>query len=178
MNCMSLLGLIMGLLLYGCVSFDVDIGESTQVSGLSNTQFEDEGEKNLAAIRAMLIEEHQRVSVAPDSDNKRSPEPEARPWPPDWLASYFEPQRSSLNKSDLTPAYIPPFLPSLSKRRTVLPDSRAKIPRVMAPPSRGVESDSGPRVPPYTSSAPIESAYPGSSRCVPDMIGGQRCQAD
>ena len=65
----------MGLLLYGCVSFDVDIGESTQVSGLSNTQFEDEGEKNLAAIRAMLIEEHQRVSVAPDSDNKRSPEP-------------------------------------------------------------------------------------------------------
>jgi hypothetical protein len=32
-----------------------------------------------------------------------------------------------------------------------------------------------PLVPPYTFFAPTGSAYPGTIRCVPDYLGGQRC---
>ena len=32
-----------------------------------------------------------------------------------------------------------------------------------------------PSVPPYTSYAPVGSVYPGTIRCVPDYLGGQRC---
>ena len=167
---------IIGLLLYGCVGFDVE--ESPQVSGPSATRSDDEGEKNLAAIRALLSVEHKGRSFAPDLDFKRDSTPEARPWPPDWLASYFSPQPSSWQKSDLAPAYLPPSSSSLSKRRAVPPDYTVKIPWVTAPPSRGVDAEPWPRVRPYTSPAPIGSGYPGSARCVTDMLGGQRCQAN
>jgi hypothetical protein len=89
---MWFLGLIISLLLCGCAAFDTE--ESEQVSGSAAIQSEDEGEKNLAAIRALLSEKRQRALFAPESGDKRNPESESHPWPPDWLASYFSPKRS------------------------------------------------------------------------------------
>jgi len=43
---------------------------------------------------------------------------------------------------------------------------------------RGFEAEPWPSVPPYTLSVPAGSVYPGTVRCVPDMLGGQRCHAD
>jgi hypothetical protein len=77
--------LILCLLLYGCATFNTE--EYAQVSGLSAMQSEDEGEKNLAAIRALLSEERQRALFPLKSDNNRIPESEVFSWPPDWLAS-------------------------------------------------------------------------------------------
>src|SRR5262245_27268736 len=175
MNHKLLPGLIVSLMLYGCPVFDPE--ESAPLSGLSAMQTDDEGEKNLAAIRALLSEERQRASFAPDSGKKRNSEPETRLWPPDWLASYFSPKHASGQKSDLISVYVPPSSSSRSIRRAA-PDVTVKIPWVPAPPSRGSDAEPWPHVPAYTTPAPIGSAYPGSIRCVPDMLGGQRCQAE
>jgi hypothetical protein len=176
MNRVRFLGVAISLLLYGCVAFDTD--ESVHVSELSALNSDDEGEKNLAAIRALLSEERQRATLASDSSHRRNSESAARPWPPDWLASYFSPNRSSGQKSDLTSVYVPPSSSSLSKRREAPLNPMVRIPRVTDPSSRLLEADPWPHVPAYMSPAPIGSAYPGSIRCVPDLLGGQRCQAD
>lgn len=176
MNRLWFLGLIISLHLNGCAAFDT--GKPGQASESSARQSEDEGEKNLAAIRALLSEERQRALSPPESEDKRRPQPEAGLWPPDWLASYFMPKRSSVEQSDFTSVYLPPSSASPSKHRTAPSAVTVKIPWVTAPSSRGYEAEPWPPVPTYTVPAPIGSAYPGSIRCVPDMLGGQRCQAD
>lgn len=168
--------LILCPLLYGCAAFNTE--EYEQVSGLSAMQSEDEGEKNLAAIRALLSEERQRALFPLGSGNNRTPDSEVFSWPPDWLASYFTPTRSPAQRSDFGSVSVAPSSSSPSRHRTAPGDVTVKIPWVTAPPSRGIEAEPWPRVPAYTSPAPIGSAYPGSVRCVPDMLGGQRCQAD
>jgi hypothetical protein len=176
MNRVWLLVMAISFLLHGCVAFGTD--ESEDVSELSAFTSDDQGEKNLAAIRALLSEERQRATLASVASDKRNPETAARPWPPDWLASYFSPNRSSGQKSDLTSMYVPPSSSSVSKRRTAPLNPLVRVPRVTDPSSRLLEVDPWPRVPAFMSPAPIGSSYPGSIRCVPDLIGGQRCQAD
>jgi hypothetical protein len=175
MNHGRFLGVAICLLLYGCAVLETD--ESVHMRQVSALKPDDEGEKNLAAIRALLSEERQQLTSPSDSSDRRNHETAARPWPPDWLASYFSPNRSSGHKSDLSSVYVPPSS-SPSKRREASLNPLVKIPRVTDPSSRLLEVDPWPRVPAYTSPPPIGSAYPGSSRCVPDLIGGQRCQAD
>ncbi len=170
------LGVVICLLLCGCAVFDTD--ESVRMGELSALKPDDEGEKNLAAIRALLSEERQRLTSVSDSIDRRNPEMSARPWPPDWLASYFSAESSSGQKSDLTSVHVPPSSTSLSKRREAPLNPMVKIPRVTDPSSRLPDVDPWPRVPVYMSPAPIGSAYPGSIRCMPDMLGGQRCQAE
>lgn len=177
MNQMRILGLIMPLVLFGCAGFDRE--ELVEVSELSTMQSDDDAQKNLAAIRAMLAEQRQRAPLPPDSIHEPKPEPGSPSWPPDWLASYFLPKGSSGQESDRTSLlYMAPPPSSLSKRRAAPQDFTIKIPWVPEPPSRGSEAEPRPPVPAYTSPAPIGSAYPGSTRCVPDLLGGQRCYAD
>jgi hypothetical protein len=170
------LGVAICLHLYGCAALDTD--ESVHTRQVSASKPDDEGEKNLAAVRALLSEERQRATFPFDSSDRRNPETAARPWPPDWHASYFSSSGSSGQKSDLTSMYVPPSSSSLSKRREAPLNPMVRIPRVTDPSSRLLGADPWPRVPAYSSPAPIESAYPGSIRCVPDLLGGQRCQAD
>jgi hypothetical protein len=179
-TCVWFLGVAICLLLYGCAAFDTD--ESVHINESSAFKPDDEGEKNLAAVRALLSEERQRATFPSDSSGRRNPASTARPWPPDWLASYFSPESSSGQKSDLTSMHVPPsstsLSKSLSKRREAPLNPMVRIPRVTDPSSRLLEFDPWPRVPAYMSPAPIGSAYPGSMRCVPDLLGGQRCQAE
>jgi hypothetical protein len=170
-------GFIMSVLLLGCAGFDLE--EPADLSGLSETQSDDEGEKNLAAIRAMMTKEHQRTSRTPESSDGPKVEGESIPWPPDWLSQYFSSRPLSDEESALRSESSAALAPSRSTRRTASGNITAKSPWIPKSSSRGTEADPWPHVPPYILSAPAGSAYPGAMRCVPDTIGigGQRCQA-
>lgn len=170
------LGVIMSVLLYSCVGFDAD--EAGQGSRMSALQSDDEAEQNLATIRALFPEQRKRSSSVPDSSDKRSSESDASAWPPDWLSQYFSSERSSGQESDLLSAYGPSASSSPSNPRAVRPDVTVKIPRAITPSPHSSQIEPTPRVPAYTVPAPIGSAFPGSSRCTPDLLGGQRCHAN
>lgn len=174
---MWFLGLVMSLLMPGCAGIDEKPG-AVKVNGLSGIRSEDEAEKNLTAIRALLSGQPQQAPSASASSGNRSLEPDAASWPPDWLSSYFSPERSSGRERVVPSVYMPLSASSQFKRRAAPPDFAVKIPKVTEPPSRGSEAEPWPRVPAYTVPAPPGSAYPGKSRCVPDLLGGQRCHAD
>jgi hypothetical protein len=176
---MWFLWLVISLLPYGCVGFDSV--ESEQVGRLAAAQSDDESEKNLAAIRAMLADQHQQAQLPSGSSVKQSPQSPTSSWPPDWLSAYYSPERSSGQESDASTVYVPPSSPSSSprsKRQSAPQDPTVKMPRLTAPPSRSSENERSSPVPAYTTPAPIGSAYPGSSRCAPDLLGGQRCRAN
>jgi hypothetical protein len=170
----GLLAVIISLLLYGCAVMDRE--ESVQASGVAALQSDDEGERTLAAIRALFPQRGKPAPPVPDFGDKRSSESKAPPWPPDWLSAYLSPPQSSEQESDLSSVYVPSS--SLSKPRTVPPDVTVRIPRAITPAPRSSETASPLGVPAYMVPAPIGSAYPGSSRCVPDLLGGQRCHAN
>jgi hypothetical protein len=128
MNRMWFVWLIMSLFLLGCTGFD--LGEPADVSELSATQSGDEGEKNLAAIRAMMAKEHQRTPFTPESSDKPKSEGESSSWPPDWLSQYFSPSRSSGGESALSSEYVTPSSSALSTRRTASGNITAKSPWV------------------------------------------------
>src|ERR1700704_6684560 len=96
---MWLLGLIISLHLSGCSLLSME--EPALVSAVSDVKSDDEGQKNLAAVRAMLAEERQRSSLTADSSEKWSSQPSTLSWPPDWLSSYFLPTRLSREELDL-----------------------------------------------------------------------------
>ena len=171
-------GLIMSMLLLGCAGFALE--EPVDLSGLSETQSDDEGEKNLAAIRAMIAKEHQRTSRHPESGDKPKVEGELIPWPPDWLSQYFSSRPLSDEESALRSESSVRTAPSRSTRRPVSGNITAKSPWVPKSSSRGTEADPWPHVPPYILSPTAGSTSPGTMRCVPDTIGigGQRCQAN
>ena len=178
-NRMWFAGLIMSLSLLGCAGFGLE--EPADLSGLSEAQSnDDEGEKNLAAIRAMMAKERQRTSSTPESSDKPKVELESSSWPPDWLSQYFSPSRSSGEESALRSEYVAPPSPSHSTRRTASGNVTAKSPWVPKSSSRGSEAEPWPHVPPYILSPPAASTYPGTIRCVPDMVGvgGQWCHAN
>ncbi len=171
-------GLIVSLSLLGCAGFGLE--EPADLSALSERQSDDEGEKNLSAIRAMMVKERQRTSPTPESSDTPKVERESSSWPPDWLAQYFSPSRSFDEESAFRSQYVAPPSPARSTRRTVSGNVTAKSPWVPKPSSRGGEGEPWPHVPPYIRSAPAGTAYPGTSRCVPDMVGagGQWCHAN
>ncbi len=138
---MWLLGLIIGLLLSGCSFLAME--ESAQVSQGSDvqSQSDDEGQKNLAAVRAMLAEERQRSPLTAGLSDTRSSDPGTPSWPPDWLSSYFSPTRLSKEELELTTGRAPTPDSSRSKRRPAPSDTTEKLPRTTAPPARGYSAE-------------------------------------
>jgi hypothetical protein len=174
-------GLTISVLLLGCAGLEMD--EPAQVSAVSGTLSDDEGEKNLAAIRALVSTERQGSSPAFESSDQLKREPDVYWVPPDWLSSYFSSRPSSGQESDRSPEYVAPSsssssTSSLSRRRKPSGDITVKSPRVPKPSSRDPEAESWSHVPPYIFSAPAGPVYPGTMRCVPDTLGGQRCHAE
>jgi len=168
--------MIISLSLFGCAGFD--LGEPEDLSELSTSQSDDEGEKNLAAIRAMMAKERLRTSFTSESSDAPKSERESYSWPPDWLAQYFSPSLSPVEEPALISEHVAPSSSALSTRRTASGTITAPSPLVPKSYSRGFEAEPWPSVPPYTLSVPAGSVYPGTVRCVPDMLGGQRCHAD
>jgi hypothetical protein len=170
--------IIMSLSLFGCVG--CALGEPVGLSELSAMQSDDdEGEKNLAAIRAMIAKERLRTSfTTSESNDIPKSERESYSWPSDWLSQYFSPSLLPVEESALSSEHVAPSSPALSTRQTTSGTIMAPSPWVPKSSSRGFEAEPWPPVPPYTLSAPAGSVYPGTIRCVPDMLGGQRCHAD
>jgi len=174
---MQALGVIISLVLFqGCVSFDTD--EAGQVSKSSAMQADDDAERNLATVRALFPAQQKPAPSVPETSDKRSGESAAPSWPPDWLSAYSSPEHSSGPEPDLPSVYVPSASSSLSNPRAVLPDVTVKIPRSIIPTPRSLQTQPTPPVPAYTVPAPIGSAFPGSSRCTPDLLGGQRCHVN
>jgi hypothetical protein len=154
---LSSIGLVVSLILVGCAGFETDPREHEV--GFSANQANEEGRKNLAAIRALLSEQRQRSLPVHEQGVTSQDAAESPSWWPDWLASLLLPMPTR----------------EQTARRASPPDFKVTIPWVPSPPARGSEYEPGRLVPAYTFFAPVGSAYPGTIRCVPDFSGGQRC---
>lgn len=132
---------------------------------------------NLPAIKAVLAGERQQFRPVPPSISGAESVS-----PPEWSsadqvgdASSFPTARSE----DVTPArllglLLPPSHPMTESSQ------RAPYVQRLEPTTRSAADYSlrdWPVVPPYTFLAPTGSAYPGTIRCVPDYLGGQRCHS-
>lgn len=136
----------------------------------------EQSESNLPAIKALLAGERQQFRAVFTPIN-RADSPVATPVvaPDDVTSSSSSP---IVRVEDLTSAHLlRMFLvaPDLSaKASQYAPHVRPLVPTTRS--SADAPSQDRPAVPPYTFFAPTGSAYPGSIRCVPDYLGGQRCR--
>jgi hypothetical protein len=174
---MRALGVILSLVLFqGCVSFDMD--EAEQVNKSSAMQAGDDAERNLAAVRALFPAQQKPAASVPETSDTPSSESAAPSWPPDWLSAYSSSEHSSGPEPDLPSGYVPSASSLPSNPRGVLPDMTVRIPKSIIPTPRSLPTQPTPPVPAYTVPAPIGSAFPGLSRCTPDLLGGQRCHVN
>ena len=142
---------ILCLLLSGCGL--IMIGQTVEPLDITS---QDDGQENLKAIRAMLAEQAGRPVpsvVKPSGTSQMS-------FPPHESKSVTEPYSG-----------VDVVTPS-SSSSTGNADAPAKLPWTPPPISRPSPPDRS--VPAYLIPAPIA---PGSVRCVPDGLGGQRCLA-
>jgi hypothetical protein len=134
-----------------------------------------EGQKNLAAIRAILAQPPYTSTSSPAENTQRGSTPHATWWPPEWLAGFVSPGPVE------PPTTAAPFVstPASSATRSVehspSGDLHIKVPRQSSDTSLRLTEPYRP-VPPYTIISPQGPPTPGGSRCVPDYSGGQRCR--
>ncbi|MGQ0811110.1 MAG: hypothetical protein ACT4OO_07780 [Nitrospiraceae bacterium] len=164
------LGLFMSLFWVGCVGFE---NPSEQAIELSVDESRHDGEKNLAAIRAVLSLQRERSSPAQEAAREPNPEPAPSSWPPHWLSSFFVPGPSDKRDTDLLTPYVPRWSSSPPKNPVTV-----RLPWTPESSSHGAGPDPGARVPTHIYTAPGGSIHPGTMRCVPDSLGGQRCHTD
>lgn len=139
-----------------------------------------EGQKNLDAIRSILLSHPYRSSSRPPAESQ--PMGNSKAWPPDWLAAFFAPPSTESSLGDDRPPYLfHPYLFHPSERlrpsRSSAQDFRISVPwKPTKPPPVAPEEAFRP-VPAYFFPIPIAPGYPNTLRCVPDYSGGQRCHA-
>jgi len=174
-------GALLTLLLSACIRGVFDPSQpipSVDVGGFDA----EAGHKNLEAVREIL----QRQQERPGEESKtQTPLPlneEAVEEERTETAKQSERQQEIAHTSP-TPALVPPLLsPAKPPNALPQPSSRLRLDLGIGPmnPYRPQSLDFQPSswstVPPYTIFTPTGSAYPGSIRCVPDSLGGQRCR--
>lgn len=159
----------------GCAQFTV---HSVMPERASQANGQDGNpDSNLPAIKALIAGERQQFRAVPPSISGAESVS-----PPDWSpanqvgdASSFPTARSE----DVTPARLLGLLLSAS-HPMIESSQRAPYVQRLGPTTRSAADYSlrdWPVVPPYTFLAPTGSAYPGTIRCVPDYLGGQRCHS-
>ena len=129
---------------------------------------EDEGQKNLAAIREVLAQyPFDTRSSVPRSAGSSPGSTQARPpavsLPGDHTLLELAPSSYSLGV---------PIIPNRSSAQ----DLKVTVPWKPSKPQPLVQEEPFRPVPPYFYPAPIKPDYPGTLRCVPDLYGGQRCR--
>jgi hypothetical protein len=138
----------------------------------------EDGQKNLTAIREMLEGQQSPPPVESHTEIPRSQGGEPIMEQPSDSGPQAAPRQGN---AQLSPLALPPPL-SLPKPPPVPPQRPSRLDLGIGPmnpyrPQSGdPQSFSSHPVPPYTVFTPAGSAYPGSIRCVPDSLGGQRCQ--
>jgi|SRR5690349_1245473 len=170
--------LLLSVLLGGCVTGSFD--PSQPLPPVDAGGFDGEvGQKNLQAIREMLRSQEPR---ARDESHTTAPQP-VDGEPSGEHPSDPAQQAELLQGNVETPtAGVGPPPGSFPKPLHVPAQRPSRLDLGIGPVnpyrSRSVDhqSLSFSPVPPYTVFTPAGSAYPGSIRCVPDSLGGQRCQ--
>jgi hypothetical protein len=170
-----LLGCLLNLLLLSCAGLVMERPEPAVGSSIHDPK--EQGRKNLEAIRALLAEQRQRQAAGVESRSEGNREQESSSWPPDWLASFFSQTPTDMSALDRGALYAPATSPMPRGSRMSSADVTAKTPWV-PPSARGSEVEPGRMVPAYTIPAPGGSGYPDRIRCVPDLLGGQRCHTE
>jgi hypothetical protein len=152
--------LVIGLLSLGCAGLVMDQPELPDLSG------EDEGQKNLAAIRALLAEQEREFGAARERAFQQQEAPGML-------------SREAPASSPAIPRQRPlPPPAALQKNLLAPPEGKIKFLWVPDPPPSGSNVELQRQVPAHTFFAPVGSPYPGTIRCIPDQLGGQRCQAE
>lgn len=133
-----------------------------------------EFEGNLAAIKALLSRERQQFPAMVTPINRASGSPQSGP-AGDAGSSSFSP--TSIAK-EITSGHFLDVLFLAPHSRVEAHRQWPEVQHLVAPPTRSTadyQTHDWPTAPPYTFYAPTGSAYPGTVRCVPDYLGGQRC---
>ncbi|CAI4032186.1 hypothetical protein DNFV4_02614 [Nitrospira tepida] len=123
---------------------------------------EENGKRNLEAIRALQVEQPRAPAATPAPppvSNALSSTIESQPVPSDVQSDAIP----------LVPSSIP--MQPGGSAQTQVPPIRLWTP---SPPTRPSLPDYP--VPAYTIPAPVGPDYHGTIRCLPDGLGGQRCQ--
>ena len=158
--------LLLYVLLAGCAMGETPAREDFTTS---------EGEKNLAAIRAVLSEPSYssmrfREEVTLSGSMKERPR-----WPPDWLSSFSSPHGEEKPYAEMPGRFMPGSLRGLNPSPSSSHDLHITVPWKPVPSSLPPAEPFHP-VPPYTTVAPPGPPSVGGTRCVPDFAGGQRCR--
>jgi hypothetical protein len=132
-----------------------------------------ESEGNLAAIKALLARERQQFRAVLTPINRASGSPSQSGPAGDADSSSFSPAIAK----EITTGHL---LDGLFLAPHSRADAHRQWPQVqyLAPATRSTadyQTHNWPTAPPYTFYAPTGSTYPGTVRCVPDYLGGQRC---
>lgn len=146
----------------------------THGGALDASQTDRESEGNRAAIKALLANERKAFRAAAMPINTTERKPQLQSWPADHAGSSSS---SPTSAADMTSARLLDLLMLAPPRRTEAYPQAPHVQRLV-PTTRSTADDyahTWPTVPPYTFFAPTGSAYPGTIRCVPDYLGGQRC---
>ena len=165
------MGVAASLAYAGCLALTI---ACTSTPPLDEDRSMTEGQKNLAAIRAILSN---HPSSRPERlRQERPPIGTAAAWPPDWLAAHAP---SAYANQDL-PGQGVPYVGRPSARttpgRSSARDFRVTIPWKPPIPAPLLADEPFRPVPPYYHPSPAVSTYPGVPRCAPDFSGGQRCR--
>jgi hypothetical protein len=149
--------ILISVILYGCTGFGRETADET-ISPFPH----EEGRKNLAAIVEILSARGQRLE-------RGSP-------PPQETIAPVRNEAVDLSFQSVEPMVALPFRDGLQSPVQPMKKRFEKKPalRRSTNPSNQ-DPHAWPIVPPYTVFAPAGSAYPGSVRCMPDYLGGQRC---
>lgn len=168
----GLIILLTAVAMIGCSQFTLE-GLKHEPAFQANGA-DERSESNLPAIKALLARKRQLFSTVFTRINTAESKVSLRSSSPGDLASSSASPTSSSEEVASAPLrlLLPAPNPSTTASRQAL---QVQVP---APTTRSLADYSPqdrPLVPPYTFFAPTGSAYPGTIRCVPDYLGGQRC---
>lgn len=133
---------------------------------------DENSESNLPAIKALLARERQQFRAVFTPINRAESKLPLQSSSTDDLAF------SSASSSSEDVASAPLRMLWLAPHSSATASQQAPQLQRLVPTTRSTADYSAqdrPVVPPYTFFAPTGSAYPGTIRCVPDYLGGQRC---
>jgi hypothetical protein len=169
----GILILFLAVSMIGCSEFALDGMSHERASQANGGDLN--SESNLPAIKALLARERQQfqaVSMPVNRADSKSPLQSSA----DEVASLSASPASSsedVTSARLVRMLLPAPHPS-TKTSQQAPQVRPLVPTTRS--TADYSPQDRPAVPPYTFFAPTGSAYPGTIRCVPDYLGGQRCQ--
>jgi hypothetical protein len=142
----------------GCVGMSVSPEE----------QMASNGERNLAAIRALA----NHTLIQPSG---RVPSDGSGAWPPDWYAPFHSSDQLKGGLAEFSNGASRSFSERRIPNSTATRGRRLYFPWRPAGPPAAPTSEPFRPVPPHVSFSPGPPPSPGGWRCVPDFSGGQRC---